>query len=260
MSMDACGTRKQIDEHFAGVINAVDERAMRAHVATCDGCRAYYRRRVLLAKLDPSSPAAEVRIVRGLRLDLPMQTSIRSIGPPTACILLMAAALFLFLRPRSNTDGFTARGSAASSESTFGVAAGERGSSIQVYRVSTDGDARLAVDVLGQSDELAFSYVNLQNKKRLMIFGVDDHQRVYWFFPAWTTEAEDPVAIPIESGSEPRELREAIGHHFEGSRLDVHAVFLDEPLTVRQMESMIGSGTMSVPRSQHLVQSFAFVP
>lgn len=254
--MDACDSRRRIDDHFSGVIDADDERAMRAHVASCESCRAYYRRRVLLAKLDPASLGAEARLVQGLGLlREPTRRPAYPLAVSTAGVLLVAAALVLFVRSRAHDDGFTARGGGPSS--LVGVEASEEESSIQVYRVPRGSDPRLAHDVVGRNDELAFAYANVRDNKRLMIFGLDETKRIYWFFPAWTSDTENPVAVAIEPGPEPHELREAIGHHFEGSRLEIHALFLDEPLTVRQVEAMIAGGSVAVPGSRHVIRSFA---
>jgi len=145
-----------------------------------------------------------------------------------ALVLALAACLLLFFRAPEESDGFSARGVVTP------TAIDER---VAIYRVPSGGAPVRAGDTIFQGDELAFAYENPEGKPYLMIFAVDERDRVYWFHPAWTDEAADPSAIAIEPGS--HELREAVRHRFEGSRIDIHAVFLDKPLTVRQMESQL---------------------
>ena len=33
-------------------------------------------------------------------------------------------------------------------------------------------------------------------KRYLMIFGIDEHRHVYWYYPAWANPAEDPLVDP----------------------------------------------------------------
>jgi len=142
------------------------------------------------------------------------------------------------IRPDTRAGEFTARGGASGGTGSLAridVAVGD--AFIQVYRVSKGSEARLAIDAVGRGDELAFTYVDGVDKKRPMIFAIDESKRVYWLHPASTSGADDPVATTDRAGPEPRELRRPFAHRFAGTRLDVHAVFLDEPVTVRQMDS-----------------------
>lgn len=224
--MNACIMQANVDAHFALTIAPSKERALRAHLATCEACRLRYRRRALLAKLDPASPPPLRRIANGLGL----RASAERVGgrlPEIALLLALAACVMLFFRAPKE-DGFSARGAIDPVATT----SAER---VAIYRVPQGGQPVRAGDTVLEGDELAFAYDNPNGKPYLMIFAVDERDRVYWFHPAWTDEASDPAAIPIEPGF--HELREAVRHRFVGSRIDIHAVFLDKPLTVRQMES-----------------------
>jgi hypothetical protein len=119
----------------------------------------------------------------------------------------------------------------------------------------------LAGDALRRDDELAFAYENPEGKTHLMIFGVDEAGRVFWFHPAWSSENEDPMAVAIEDGRERHELREAIRHHFKGDKLEVHGLFLNRALTVREAEAAVRSratqsGPVTVPGGIDHVSTF----
>jgi hypothetical protein len=120
---------------------------------------------------------------------------------------------------------------------------------LSVFRIDR-GVAAPVEGTISAGDELAFAYENRAGKKRLMIFAVDEHRHVYWFFPAWQDPAGDPEAIAAEPGERPHELREAVRHAFDGQRLLVRAIFTDEPATVREVERRLERGeTPLVPGS-----------
>jgi len=250
--MTVCNQRARVDRHFEGAISPKDERAMREHLPTCAACHAHYERWLLLSKLDPEALPAERRIARGLGLD---RRSVPRILPVGAVTLLAAAAalLFFWVRAGSETTGFTARGAMSAAPS----------SRVFVYDVRPGEPAALAIGSVGKRDELAFAYENGAAKNRLMILGVDEHRHVYWFYPAWTSEAEDPVAVPIESDGRRHELPEAVRHHFDGTQLEIRAIFLDAPLAVREAEALVRehpAGPLPIPGAVESSVSFTVSP
>ena len=103
--------------------------------------------------------------------------------------------------------------------------------------------------VIDRQDELAFTYQSHdETKTHLMIFGLDERGRVYWFHPEWTVETDNPKAIRIESDGRPHDLREAIRHRFEGVRLEIHGLFLDRPASVRDVEEVLSRMASIPPR------------
>ena len=234
-----CEISKLVDAHFASTITPKEERTMRAHLEGCEKCRARYAKRALLARLDPDAPRPEDRIARGLGIgDRGKRARILRFAP-MAGALLAAAALLLFLRaPRD--DGFHARGGGLVDAAVPHVL---------VYRVAKGEKPLPAIDGMKKGDELAFAYENVAKKPYLMIFAIDDRGQVYWFHPAWTNEADDPKAIAASVEPGVHELREAVAHPFTGERVVVHAVFLDKPMSVRQIESMLRGGRIDIPGS-----------
>jgi hypothetical protein len=224
-----CIERALIDSHFRGSIAPGDERRMRTHVTDCDACKVHYRKRQILAQLDPEAPSPEDRIAKAL-FATPARRRVP--WPLIAGIVAAAAILLLFVRPKD--DGFTPRGSVTSLPAE----------GIGVYRVQ-DHALVSTTNSLRADDELAFSYENPQHKPYLMIFGVDEGGRVYWFYPAWTNESENPSAVKTDPGAVTRRLPEAIKHPFAGSKLTIHGLFLDEPLTVREAEKALFENQLS---------------
>jgi hypothetical protein len=156
------------------------------------------------------------------------------------------AVALLVIRSRgagdsSLPDGLTVRGSGRGP-----------GASLWVYRVGADAKPRLATDRVSAGDELAFAYGNTAGKKYVAIFGVDEHRHAYWYFPAWPAGAPPTAAPAARSGPGPHELPEAIRHDFAGRRLDIYAVFSDEPLAVTAVEAALagpgGAADAAIPR------------
>src|SRR5580658_4255524 len=147
--------RAHIDRHFDGTLSPEGERVMREHLPTCDACRKYYDRHLLLARLDPSALSGEERIARGLGLG---RRASWTQGLPLATAVIAAAAVIVlfvhrsstFPPPSSRSPDFEARGNVLEAPL----------SRVFVYDVPPDAAPSLAVDSIGASDELAFAYEN----------------------------------------------------------------------------------------------------
>ena len=113
-------------------------------------------------------------------------------------------------------------------------------------------------------DELAFAYENGPGKTRLAVFGVEDaNRRVYWYYPAWTQPDEDPVAIPVETDGRRHELPDAVRQVFDGPLLEIHALFLDAPLSVRRIEALFEehpAGPLPIPGAVESVTTLSVTP
>lgn len=230
---DSCEMRSLVDRHFEGKVRPDEEKELRDHLASCSSCRKHYETLLLRSRIDPQSMDARSRIAIGLGL-LPRRKS------PMPSLLALSAALAVALilvlilpgTPKPE-EGFAARGHDGGQ------------ANLLVYRLQPGKPPALAVGEISRSDELAFAYENRTGKKRLLVFGVDENQNVYWYHPAWTRESENPVAVPIQSGDAVHELPEAVTHQIRGSSLRIYAIFTDEPLSVRQVEAMLRSREIS---------------
>jgi hypothetical protein len=252
-----CTWRPHIDRHFEGEISPREERALREHLPACEACRSYYDRRLVLSRLDPTSLSSEERIARGLGLGSavgrnlwrPRWPRLLPLGAP---LVAAAAAVLIFVHGKSRSGGIESRGNLLPVPE----------SRVFVYDVPPDATPSLAVDSVGARDELAFAYENGAGKSRLLVFGVDEHRHVYWFYPAYESPAQDPVAIPIETDPRRHELPFAVRHSFDGARLSVRALFLDAPVPVRQIEALLEShptGPLPLPGVIESSTSFTIV-
>ncbi|MFP2906196.1 hypothetical protein ACLESD_14245 [Pyxidicoccus sp. 3LFB2] len=225
----ACAIHSLVDSHFSGNIHPRDERRLREHLPGCATCRERYERNLLLARLDPKALDARTRLARGLGLDARepfMPWKLMLVPVAVACL-----ALLMVRGPWSGAgdDGFTPRGT--------GNAVAD--AKLLVYAVDPGGSTALLGPTLRAGQELAFAFRNPDSHRYLMVFARDAAGRVYWYHPSWTDPAANPSAISIPAGERVHELPEAISHPLEPGPLFLHAVFLDAPLTVRQMEALL---------------------
>jgi hypothetical protein len=227
--------RKLIDRHFSGRISPADERTLRIHLPTCPGCSRYYERHLLLAQLDPKAMSSQERIGRGLAI----RSNKRPIGPIWIAVVgATAFAAFLALAnvglfERNTRAVFTARGPAA--DATARLAARIE---LFVYRIRAGRPPELATDSIARSDELAFAYRNRSEQRWLLVFGIDEHQNVYWYYPKWIDSSRTPVAVPLRRGGQKVELSEAIHHQLRGKVLRIYGVFSRTRLSVTDIERL----------------------
>jgi hypothetical protein len=250
MSTERCLMVARIDRHFARTLDPAGERAMREHLPTCRPCRARYEKQLLLEQLDPDAVGPQARIASGLGIGVggAARPLLRTATPLMGALALAAAIAFLVLRPAgpgSPLDtGFTARGGADSRASSPSddlvyvlVYRGTRGT--RGTRGATDAGPQRAGAAIGRGDELSFGYGNTAGKRYLMVYGVDEHRHVFWYYPGWSDPKEDPSSIAIAPGAQ--SLPDAIEHDLDGKQLEIHAVFTDLPMTVKAVEALISS-------------------
>ena len=236
MSSERCLTSARVDRHFARTLDPAGERAMREHLPTCAPCRARYDKHLLLEQLDPDADGPQTRIASGLGFG--QARPLARIAAPLMGAVAVAAMLALVVTRPSGLPadaGFTARGGGDGGD------AAAQSSYVVVYRLGEDAGASGTFDRVGdtihRADELAFSYGNPLGKRYLMVFGVDEARRVFWYYPAWIDPRTNPSSISVAAGT--RSLPDNVRHDLEGSKLEIHAVFTDAPLDVTAAEGLV---------------------
>jgi len=232
--------RAAITDHFAGRGSPAAEATLRAHLLGCVDCDAYYRRHLLLARLDPRALPARERLGRGLGLRGD-RFAWRRTWVLGLCVPAVAAALLVLL-PRYVLHGGVGTARSIGADGEF-AARGPAGgvSSFWTYLVGADGTPRLAGKLIGRADEMAFAYANAAGKPFLMIFGVDEHRHVFWFHPGWSAGTPAPQALSATVGPGPYELPEAIRQPFDGARLRVYAAFSDRRFDATMIDNAVRS-------------------
>jgi hypothetical protein len=240
MKTETCAQQRLVDGHFDSGLDPSSEHRLREHLLDCVSCRERYQRQLLLARLDPVAPDAQFRLARGL--GLPSGTpsmwqwfsmpsfELRRASFAVAGLAALALVLVIAGHGRTNTnalDGYEARGGHAPLPVE-----------VRVYRIQAGTPEPLG-DELGAEQELAFAYANRSDKRWMMIFGVDEHRHVYWYFPSWTDPAQDPQSVPAGPSIELKELPEAVTQRLDGNQLHLVGLFSDQPLNVKQVEELV---------------------
>jgi hypothetical protein len=215
---------------------------MRLHLPHCVSCRRYYEKHLVLASLDPRAPSAERRLGQGLGLAT-AESAPRARAWALAAAAAAVAVVFSLGRP-SSTPAVSAPPSGSF------AARGDLGPPVPelfVYRLQPD--EKLAPDAtVHRGEDLAFAYANPSAYGRLLVFGVDEHKHVYWYYPAWSNAADDPRAVSIASGApDLRELPEAIRHDLDGDRLVLYAEFSNDDVDVRAVEERVAAAPPGAP-------------
>jgi hypothetical protein len=221
-----------IDRHFSGTSTPGREHEMREHLVACADCRDHYERHLRLVELDPGGALPrEERLARGLGLT-PAPTVARAsprwLALAFSASVACAFALVIVAGHRSPT--LQARGAAKTP-----------GSQLLVFEVGRRPPAtvRPVSSSIRADSALAFAYANISHRRYLMVFAVDEDRRVYWYHPGWEKAADNPTAIDIERDDVVHELRQAVTHRFSGRRLQLWGVFMDRPMSVREMEALV---------------------
>ncbi|HXI54820.1 MAG TPA: hypothetical protein VNO55_02090 [Polyangia bacterium] len=224
---------REVDRHFAGAGSPARDQRMFQHLRQCQRCRDRYRTYSSLEQLVPGGDEqARERLGRGVFRPA-RRRAVWGVGLGLATVC--AAALLVVVRP---SDGFRARGGSGASDGDH--------PSLSIFRVAADGVTRVqrAGSSMRASEPLAFSFTNpgAAGYDHLMVFAVDGHGRVFWFWPAWENPADDPTAIVISPGAQPMELGESIRHPLSPGRITIYGFFSSQAHHVRQVEAALAGG------------------
>jgi hypothetical protein len=245
---------RRLDRAFAGELEVGALVALRAHLAGCEPCQRRYERHLIAeAALPDGEERAAARLWREVtaiaalpeRAGSRLPTRLRRWLIPAT---LAAAGLLLLLgRPGDDDPAFTPRGGV--------VAPGGPAPALHLFRAAAGGAPEPAGDRIHATDGLLFAYSNPGAAySHLMVFALDEQQRVYWYYPAYERAGEDPEAVPLERGRSGVELGEVIRHPLPAGQVRLFALFLDRPLRVLAVEAAVAAsyGAGRVPPAQDL--------
>jgi hypothetical protein len=229
--MADCAFLVRVDAHFEGRLRSGEVHALFEHLPDCPTCRDRYERQLVVEALDPQAPGPRTRLRRGLPLVVPPRTAIAA--TVAAFGIAAGVALVVLGRGRQN-EGFSLRGKAGDSGAPTRV---------EIFRIAPGTAARRVDEAIQHDDELAFAYANPTGKARILVFAVDEHRHVYWYYPAWTDPKDAPLAVPIRTSKELVEMQEAVAQPIDASRITLFAVFTDRPVDVREVEARVATSS-----------------
>jgi hypothetical protein len=225
--------RRRVERAFAGGNLAAGALGMRAHLAGCPLCRERYRRQLIAeAALPDGEERAGERLWREVERVAarphPARPWLISLALATA-----AAAVLMIARPTPPV----ARGPAGAALAP----------SLHVFRASESGVEPVAGQIHA-GDGLLFAYSNPGSAySHLMVFAADQRGHVYWYYPAYQREGEDPRAVAIEPYRTGVELREVIRQPLPPGPLRLYALFLSTAEPVSAIEAQVARGEVRTP-------------
>jgi len=242
-------TRRRITLGFQGSLRGAEQQRFFRHLETCMECHALFSAQLWAEEAEPGfEDRRHRRMERSLfgaaeeRPSGRLLTGRRLAFAGAVCAVVLA---LLVLRP----------------DKPFRVkAAGEddysRHVSIAVYQRTAGGELTPVERTISGRAALAFAYTNTSHFRpdHLLLFGVDEHFNVYWYYPAWTDPGKNPTAHPILRGTG-IELDEQVRHRYQGRWLRVFALFTRRgDLTVKEIERVTEAMSRSGQRVQDLTR------
>lgn len=237
--------KQLIETQFkSGPLKPLEDRALRAHVRSCDECKTHYDQIARIERALDGEVVPEALVARTLargpsREAKPSTRRVRTFALPLSLLAAAAAVLvaFLLVRPQDPSSAFTPRKVGPEGRTAW----------LKVYRAREEKIEPLG-ESLKQGDGLLFAYTNLKNShaRYLVIFGLDGAGRAHWYHPAYKSEADRPVSIGIDAGVANIELKERVFAEHAKGKLRICGVFSKDQLSVRALDEVLEK-TRSVP-------------
>jgi hypothetical protein len=221
-----CSMRSSIDRYFAGELDEHARQQLGKHLSVCEECRAYYEGTELVVQ--------------------PVPRNIRSmIGSAIFLLFVVGGIGLLFLLPEEPPETEAQiieveRYLQAQDRDREKEAVRQKSPArLWVYRRAPVGQPMPIENELKPDDELSFKYENASGWEYLLVFAVDEHDRMYWYYPGWGDEETNPAAVAIAPKDKPTELPPTVNHRFEGTWITLYAIFTHRVLTVRDIEALL---------------------
>jgi hypothetical protein len=224
-----------------GALARAMQRDLRDHVRACAGCKAEYDRLFQVERALEGGVAVPRASIERLLVELPAQRrgairrrphwSVRRfVASIAACAALLVAALIMNpSRQPAEWSEWAARG-------------GTKRAWISIFVMRGDEVTALG-STLESDDTLLFAYTNLEDSgaRHLAIAGRDAAGHVHWYHPSYRSGEDRPRSIAIEE-SAGRELAEAVRSEHAKGKLEICALFSEEPLSIADVDRRLESG------------------
>jgi hypothetical protein len=163
-------------------------------------------------------------------LGLAAAASVLAIGLPIVLLTVLPNA--------GGSEGYRAKTATAQRD------ARSRWIALNAFRLSGEAAPVPLHDVLHVHDGLLFSYTNLGPApfSSLMVFGIDESRRVYWYYPAFLDARDNPQSIDIQEDASRVGLHEVIAHPYREGSLTLFGLFSDRALSVAEVENAVQRG------------------
>lgn len=245
MSTQPTPNDEELFQYLAGEVPAERKLELETWAATSPGKERVAELRALTDLLEVAPP--QLDLVAAIDAKLTKRRR-RRWGMSTIGLLAAASALVLFFRPTE--DEVRIKGSHPATWS-----------GVELYRLQQDRAPERLEAIFAAKDSLLVAYVNGGERpfSHLALFAVSASGKIYWYYPAWLEERDDPQSIAIEVTTKPIELKERITQDLPSGRVVFHALFSRQPLRVSELELAVSQakdplGPLPLPGSSEIVQ------
>ncbi|MBW1809652.1 MAG: hypothetical protein JRJ87_15765 [Deltaproteobacteria bacterium] len=242
-----CATEKELLQHLANSLPGQQAELLEQHLTSCQHCsKAHAEFAAMTRRLAPDSgefddPELVDDVMTLVRLGRANPERLSPAKPVRRAWLLagsaacLSAALVFFLWPAATQDESTrirTRGGLSSDT--------DRWVSLKVLRATEEGYQQVSRKI-SSDDALAFVYDNRLESQHdyLMVLGVSERGRVYWYYPAYQQAGQNPQSIRIEKSKWSVQLPDQVRHQLNPGRLRIFALFTRQALDVEMVESII---------------------
>lgn len=237
---------------------------IKSHIAHCEGCRSLVEDVSQIAEAvgaqpgEFEDPSLTADIMSQIEASDSKQTeetpaSVAQIGAPYRWIGWAAAATVI--AAIAVTAYLQFREAPASGDGTQMTGVAARGGpdrpdrmdqwvSLKLFTKITPPGETLYLPVsenVSSRDAIAVAYKDNSETpfKYLMVLAVDHSGSIYWYYPAYTDESEDPASIEIEDEPDLQFLPDAVTHDLPTGPLTFFGIFSMTPLHVHAVESLL---------------------
>jgi hypothetical protein len=117
---------------------------------------------------------------------------------------------------------------------------------VHLFRSVGEHQTELVTQTIHADDGILIAYSNPGTElSYLMVFAVDVHGGIHWYYPAYEQPGQNPAAPAIQTGVLGVELGEEIRHALPVGPLRLFALFLRRPLRVEEVEGMVSEAKRS---------------
>jgi len=247
-----CAQPKDVVRYLEGDLTEEHAAALGAHFQRCEACSRMLKKITNIGdKLSPDPDEFDRvdvtdNVLALIRLDRAHPKATKSglfpgwyfwkwAGAFGAAVLLIAIIIPLWLpksAPQEDRPIYLARGQSSTKTDQW--------VSIHVFR-KTPWGYQLVEDRVTWQDKLAFAYQNRAEAEYdyLMILALDAKGQIFWYYPAYQDESENPQSISILRDEEPVSLPDEVQHDLHPGALRVFAIFSKIPLRVKQVEQQL---------------------
>jgi len=250
---------RQIHRYFAGSLPPAAVTEMFRRLWRCGACRVRYERHLLTERALPDGDVRrEDRLWRSIVASAATVASADTLAVQTAAVRATPEVRERWFRPPAFAGAGALAGvlllAVVGARLRTGPAPVARGTTaddtgaptVHIFRSVGEHRTEPVAETVRADDGILIAYSNPGTElSYLMVFAVDVHGGVHWYYPAYEQPGQNPAAPAIRTRALGVELAEEIRHALPVGPLRIFALFLRRPLSVEEVERTVSEAWRS---------------